>query len=124
MVVAPAVDSQTTFVFDHELFRDALYTRLAPAERRRLHGSVAQALSPSGCDATAASACVIAHHLGAALPDGDPRICVRYCILAAQQAGRSYAYADSARHLGHAIDALSLLPEGSPRLRLKLLFGR
>jgi hypothetical protein len=49
---------------------------------------------------------------------------VQHCIAAAEEAGRAFAYADAARYLAHAREALDLLSDGSPRLRLRLLFGQ
>jgi hypothetical protein len=59
-----------------------------------------------------------------ALPAGDPRKAVRYCIAAAQDASRVYAYADGARYLRHALEALALLDNPSASLRVRLLLQR
>ena len=123
-ILVPAPDSRTAFAFDHDLLREALYESVSPAERRRLHRSVAQAFEQRAQAGEGVSAYTLAHHLHAALPDSDLRVCIRYCIAAAADAGAAYAYADGARYLGHAREALDLLPDGSPRLRLKLVFGQ
>jgi hypothetical protein len=123
-VLAPAPDARTSFVFDHELLRDALYERLTTTQRRALHRSVAEAFGQRMQAGDSVSTCTLAHHLHAALPECDLRLCVRWCMAAAEEAGQAFAYADAARYLGHAREALELLPDGSPRLRLKLLFGQ
>jgi DNA-binding winged helix-turn-helix (wHTH) protein len=123
-ILAAAPDSRTAFVFDHELLRDALYEGLAPAKRRSLHWSTAKALEQRAQAGDAVSTFTLAHHLYAALPECDLRACVHYCAAAAVEAGRSYAYVDGARYFARAREALDLLPDGSPRLRLRLMFGQ
>jgi hypothetical protein len=123
-VLAPAPDARTAFVFHHELLRDALYERLSSTKRRAWHRRVAEVLGQRVQAGGSVPACTLAYHLHAALPDCELRVCVQACIAAADEAGNAFAYADGARYLAHAREALDLLPDGSPRLRLKLLFGQ
>jgi eukaryotic-like serine/threonine-protein kinase len=123
-ILVAAPDSRTAFAFDHELLRDALYESLAPAKRRFVHRSVAQALEQRAQAGESVEAFTLAHHLHAALPETDLRACVHHCIAAARAAGRSHAYADGVRYLGQAREALDLLHYGSPRLRLRLMCGQ
>jgi DNA-binding winged helix-turn-helix (wHTH) protein len=123
-VLVAAPDSRTAFVFDHDLLRDALYEGLVPTERRRLHRAVAEALEQRSAAGEAISSYTLAYHFHAALPESDLRACVRHCAAAAVDAGRSYAYVDGARYFAQAREALDLLQDGSPRMRVKLMFGQ
>jgi hypothetical protein len=119
-IVMPARDCPTQFVFAHDLVRDALYETLDPAQRRAWHLRVARAL---GARVALGEMPVadLAFHARAALPEGDLRATVRYCVEASDAAARVYAYADAARYLEHARQALDLMQDGSPRFRFALL---
>jgi eukaryotic-like serine/threonine-protein kinase len=113
-----ASDSQTGFVFAHELLREALYDALAPAERRGLHLRVAQALEQR---ASALLPGDLAYHYHAALPEGDLRKTVQACSDAAGAAALVFANREVVRHLRHALEALDMIEGGSPRMRMALL---
>lgn len=120
-VVRNQPDSRTTFTFAHELLRVALYDALPPAQRRSLHLRVAHALEERQNGGSAVAAADLALHFHAALPESDLRKTVDYCTRAATISGQLFAYADALRQLRHARQALELLPDGSPRLRLTLI---
>jgi DNA-binding winged helix-turn-helix (wHTH) protein len=120
-MVSVARDSATSFAFSHELLRSVLYEQLSPAERREAHYRTAQALEQRMAAGEVWPAAELAYHFRSALPDGDARQAVRYCIQASQDAGRVYAYADSARYLRHAREALDLVERPSASLRVRLL---
>ena len=108
-VVVAAPDSKTAFAFGHELFRDALYDALAPSERRRWHLRVARALHDRVRAGDAIAPAELAHHFFSALPESDLKLTVRYCSDAAGACAEVYAFADAARHMRHAREALGLL---------------
>lgn len=120
-LVNVARDSATSFAFSHELLRAVLYEGLSPAERRESHYHTAQALEQRIAAGEVWPAAELAYHYRSALPDGDARKAVRYCIQAAQDATRVYAYADGARYMKHAREALDLVEHPSPNLRVRLL---
>jgi DNA-binding winged helix-turn-helix (wHTH) protein len=119
-VLSPAPNLATEFVFAHELLRCALYESLGAAEQRRWHLRVLAVLDqrrPPG-EVPVAD---LAYHARCALPEGDLRRAVQYCTHAANDAARMCAFADAIRYLQSAREALDLIPDASPRLRLGLL---
>ena len=120
-VVNAARDSATSFEFSHELLRAVLYDGLSPAERRECHFLTAQALEQRLHAGEVWPAAELAFHFRLALPGGDPRKAVRYCIQAGQDASRVYAYADGARYFRQAREALELVEHPSASLRVRLL---
>lgn len=120
-VIKVAHDSRTTFSFGHELLRVVLYEALAPAERRRLHLRVGEALEGRTQAGDAVLPAELAYHFHAALPDGDLAKTVQHCARAAGAATRVHANADVLRYARHALEALDLQPQPSAELRLRLL---
>ena len=108
-LVTTARDSATSFAFSHELLRAVLYEGLSPSERRECHFLTAQALEQRIAAGDVWPAAELAYHFRSALPGGDARRAVRYCIQASQDATRVYAYADGARYFRHACEALDLV---------------
>ncbi|MEY4512069.1 MAG: hypothetical protein RLZZ450_4191 [Pseudomonadota bacterium] len=119
LIVAP--DSRTVFAFSHDLLRAALYESIPPAELRRLHLRVALALEAQRLSGETVSAALLAFHFRAAIPEGDLRKTVEYSARAAEDASALFAFGDAERHLRHALEALSLIPNASTGLRMKLL---
>lgn len=119
-IVVPAHDVPTDFRFSHELLRAAVYEALDPADRRSCHLRVAQTLEPRVALGEV-SAADLAFHARAALPDGDLRKTVDYCVAAADAAMRVCAIADAARCLEHARQALDLMEMPSKNFRFRLL---
>ena len=118
-IVAPKPGSRTEFTFCHELLRSVSYDTLEPGERRQRHLRVVHALEQRrGFESVAVAD--LAYHARAALPLGDIRKTVSYCMSASEAAANVFAYADGARQLAHAREALELLPNPSARLRLRL----
>jgi DNA-binding winged helix-turn-helix (wHTH) protein/tetratricopeptide (TPR) repeat protein len=120
-VVLPKRDSRVEFVFAHELLRAVLYDALSPADRRSCHLRVAQALEVRGAHGDDVPPADLAYHSRAALPLGDLRKTVRYCVDACMAAVNVFAYGDAARCLQHALEALDMLEKPSPRVRIQLL---
>jgi DNA-binding winged helix-turn-helix (wHTH) protein len=123
-VLVAVADSKTLFAFGHELLRTVLYDALAPAERRRLHLRVAEALEQRAEGGAVVPPAELAYHFRAALPEGDPRKVVQHSATAAEAAARVFAYTDTVRYLRHALQALDQLEHASPRMRLRLLLGK
>jgi DNA-binding winged helix-turn-helix (wHTH) protein len=123
-VVVAAPDSTTAFAFGHELLRAVLYDALSPAERRRWHVRIADALEQRSVSGAIVPASELAHHLHAALPESDLRKTVRFCREASDAAAiyGKYNNPDVLRYLRYAREALSLMPQSSVRLRISLLF--
>jgi DNA-binding winged helix-turn-helix (wHTH) protein len=117
-LLAPTSDSRTGFVFGHALLREALYDALPAGERRSLHLRVALALEQRP---SAVLPGELAYHFHAALPDSDLRKTVTACSDAANAAALVFANGEVVRHLRHALEALDMIEDGSPRLRMALM---
>jgi eukaryotic-like serine/threonine-protein kinase len=120
-VVVSVEDSVTGFAFTHELLRAVLYDALPPAERRRWHIRIAQALEARTEQGGAVPPSELAYHYYAALPESDARKTVHYCCEAAGAASE-YGNPDVVRYLRRALEALALVENPSVRLRMRLLF--
>jgi len=120
-VVKREPKSALDFTFTHDLLRAALYEALSPAQRRSWHLRIAQALEQRRglCEAPIAE---LAYHAFCALPEGDLRKTVSFCIEAANAATRVHAMRDAAGFLQQAREALDLIDGASPRLRFGLLW--
>jgi DNA-binding winged helix-turn-helix (wHTH) protein len=120
-IVRSLAHSGTDFSFTHSLLRAALYDAQSAAERRARHLRVTQTLEQRL--AFAELSCTdLADHALAALPEGDLRKTVDYCMKAAGAAESTCAFADAMRYLKYAREALDLVEGGSTRLRFQLLF--
>jgi DNA-binding winged helix-turn-helix (wHTH) protein len=122
-VLTTAPRSQTTFVFEHELLRAVLYDGLSIAQRREWHLRVARALEARLDAGLPVPPSDLASHYYAALPEGDLRKTVHYCCEAANAASE-YGDHGVVRYLRQALEALSLIEDGSPTLRMRLLFWK
>ena len=121
-IVVEAPESNTAFAFGHDLMRAVLYEDLSPAERRRWHVQIAQALEQRLELGHAAPPSELAFHLHAGLPESDLRKTVHYCRAAALAAAYVFANSDLIRYLQKAIEALNLMDRPSARLRLSLWY--
>jgi DNA-binding SARP family transcriptional activator len=87
--------------FRHALYRDYVYRRLSPGERRLVHGDVAAALERLYDGQLDRMAVQLAHHFDKA---DDHDRCLRYLILAAERASRLYANDEAMAHYTRAIE--------------------
>jgi len=121
-VVVAAPESATAFAFGHELLRSVLYDALPAAQRRQWHVRIARALEARANAGEAVPPSELAYHSYAALPESDLRKTVEFCRAAASAASASvYANPDVVRYLRQALEALALMRNPSPRLRMNLL---
>ncbi|HKU42555.1 MAG TPA: hypothetical protein VJR89_30565, partial [Polyangiales bacterium] len=98
------------------------YDALPASQRRRWHMRIVQALEARVHAGEAVPPSELAYHAYAALPESDPRKTVDFCRAAASAASVSvYGNPDVVRYLRQGLEALSLVPNGSPRLRMNLL---
>jgi DNA-binding winged helix-turn-helix (wHTH) protein len=121
-VVTVAPDSTMAFAFAHALLQGVLYDGMTQHERREWHARIADALEQQLHAGESVAPSELAYHLHAALPTSDPRKTVHYCRAAAAAAGHVLAGSDVVRYARHALEALSLLPQPSMRLRASLLY--
>jgi predicted ATPase len=103
--------------FKHALIREVAYATLPKGVREERHGVVARFLEQAaGNPATYAS--ILAHHWREA---GDARHASEYLLIAAQQAGRGWAYQEA---VNLCSQALELIPEGDRARRRRALMVR
>jgi serine/threonine protein kinase/tetratricopeptide (TPR) repeat protein len=108
--------SDGSYDFGHASIREVAYAGLSSARRRLLHQRVAQALIASAAGSTR-SAAAIAQHLE---QGGLVEEAIRYRTLAADVAGRIYAYEEAVSHLNQALALVGSLPESAERDRHEL----
>lgn len=123
-ILAAVRDSSATYAFGHEVTCQLLYNRMDRGARRQFHLQVGKALAHRASDGEIVPLPLLAHHFHAALPLGDPAATLDYCLAAALEATAAPSYLASARHLQHALDALSVCDKPSPTTRLSLMFQR
>ncbi|NRP73738.1 Adenylate cyclase 2 [Ensifer psoraleae] len=118
-----ASGSQPAAIFKHALVQDAVYGSLSTAERRRLHGLVADAmLADKGGRRITAE--VLADHLLAA---GRNRESAEWRLTAAMAAAGEGSAAEALAHITRGLAATEQLPAGDERddveLRLRAIEG-
>jgi tetratricopeptide (TPR) repeat protein len=91
-----ASDGQT-FQFAHPLVRRTLQTSPSPAQRQKLHATIATALRAHDREPTPDHDLEIAHHLVAAGPAADPNLLVAYARRAGHLAFARAAWTGAAR---------------------------
>jgi DNA-binding winged helix-turn-helix (wHTH) protein/tetratricopeptide (TPR) repeat protein len=110
------------YAFQHALYQEVLYQRLAPARRVNTHWRVGGSLERGYGDRAPEVASALALHfeLGHDFPKA-----VRYLGLAAESSARRFSTREAASYLTRALELLIHLPaEVQPATRLKLLLQR
>jgi DNA-binding CsgD family transcriptional regulator len=90
-----------TYAFRHALLREAIYDDALPADRLRLHRSIAETLGTHREYAGPSAAAELAHHWHAA---GERRAALTASVPAAEEAGRMHAYDEALRHVDRALE--------------------
>ncbi len=88
------------YAFRHALLREAIYDDTLPADRLRLHGAIAQALSANPGLASTGAAAELAYHWHAA---GDLPAALEASVEAATEAERMSAYEEGVRQVERAL---------------------
>lgn len=111
-----ALEPELTYIFKHIITQEAAYQTLLFAQRRELHGLVAEwyAAQPT---VQPHLLLLVYHYHQAELPAEERR----YAGLAGEQAARYY---DNANAVGYFTQALALTPASEPEARYALLLGR
>ncbi|MFD7783721.1 ATP-binding protein [Streptomyces nojiriensis] len=127
LTVAETTDAGRSYRFAHDLVRDEVLGRTAPAVARALHKAAAQALERTGDPTEAAR--IAAHWRRAGKEPGHRAAAAHWSRIAADQARERHAYADAARHLADAAAVLVPAdPQRAPALielaRAEFLAGR
>ncbi len=104
----------TTYDFNHDKIRDALYEGLSPARRANLHRKIATALEALHKEDTAKIAGQLAWHFQQA---GQPTRTVEYWLQAGDAARELSGYTDARAHYRQALSLLADLPDTPEHLR-------
>lgn len=114
--------SPPRFAFTHALIREALYNRLALAERADVHRCMGEILEQTSTGDR--SFAELAHHFLSAGPAVHDARAVEYAELAGRQSFERLAYEDAAAHYSRALDALDAGErDDERRARLLLALG-
>ncbi len=96
------------YEFAHALYREVLYSRIAPSRRTRLHRQAAEWAESTFTEHVSEAAPFLAYHFE---HGGDYARAVKYLRVAARTAGRRYAPREAAAHLQHALELSGRLPD-------------
>src|SRR6267142_3856795 len=96
------------YEFAHALYREVLYSRIAPSRRTQLHRQAAEWAEASFPEHLSEGASFLAYHFE---HGGDYARAVKYLRVAAQTAGRRYAPREATAHLQHALELSGRLPD-------------
>jgi DNA-binding CsgD family transcriptional regulator/tetratricopeptide (TPR) repeat protein len=103
-------DGEGGYEFAHSIVRDAVYEEIGPAERRRLHGAIADDLAQGRRAGTLLDIAELATHVAESADPGDER-----AIEILLEAGRTVAVTAPLVAAEHYAHAAALLPSASPR---------
>ena len=96
------------YEFAHDLYREVLYSRIAPSRRARLHRQAAEWAEATFAEHVSEAASFLAYHFE---HGGDCARAVTYLRVAAGTAGGRYAPREATAHLRHALELCSRLPD-------------
>ncbi|MCX5374913.1 AAA family ATPase [Streptomyces sp. NBC_00091] len=124
---APTRAAGRAYRFTHDLVRDEVLGRTAPAAARALHQAAARALEQAGDPAEAAR--IAAHWRQSGTTPEHRAAAAHWSRIAADLARERHAHADAARHLADAVAVLDAVdPQRAPALielaRAEYLAGR
>ncbi|MGP3964852.1 ATP-binding protein [Nonomuraea sp. 3N208] len=108
--------------FTHGLVREAVYVRLPPGERRRLHAAIAKVIEERSGAAGETRSAELAHHHGLA-GAGHARAAWTHALRASALAARQPAPAEAARLQEAALTALTRDPTATATDRYDVLIG-
>src|SRR5207249_6453420 len=107
------------FSFKHMLIREVAYATLPRAARRERHAAVARFVEDAAGDRLAEAASLLAHHWREA---GEDRQTLRFLVMAAEHASRTWAKSEAVSFYTRALELLSE-EDGSQRRSLLLRRG-
>ena len=111
-----------SYAFQHGLYQDVLYQRLAPGRRVHIHRRIGARLEAAYPARTAEIAPVLALHF---VEGRDFAKAVSYLGQAAESAARRFANREALSYLTHALDIVDQATDADPlMLRIKLLQQR
>jgi DNA-binding winged helix-turn-helix (wHTH) protein len=96
------------YEFAHDLYRQVLYSRIAPSHRARLHRQAAEWAEATFAQHLSEAASFLAYHFE---HGGDCARAITYLRTTADTAGRRYAPREATAHLRHALELCSRLTD-------------
>ena len=111
-----------SYAFRHRIIREAIYELLSYAQRRALHGAVAEVIERQPGPELAQRSTELAHHWEYA---GNSERAAQYCLLAAEFGIRRFAHNDvlaNAAHIEKLVESAAL--KLSPEQRRRLMYVR
>ncbi len=105
LVVEHSTSADETFSFSHALIRDALYERISPARRQRLHREAAEAIVSVAGDDLGSRAAGALRHLRLA-SHAEPELVLRLAELAAQQSSSKLLFEETVAFRRMAVEAV------------------
>ena len=106
------------YVFSHDLYQEALYRKLPPSRRRRLHREIGTRLQDVHGGRAREVAAELADHF---VRGNDTERAVAMLRLAAEQALARSGHREAIEHLSVALGLLEQLPAGSERAERELV---
>lgn len=123
-IIGRSADGVGRFSFAHALMHQVLYEELSLPRRMALHRRAGEALEALYADRTDVPAAELAHHFFEAAVGAGAARAVDWCERAAVQALAVCAYAEGARQLGRALEALDhAAPDPARRCALLVRLG-
>jgi ATP/maltotriose-dependent transcriptional regulator MalT len=110
LVLVESATHDARYSFRHALIQEAIYARLLPTERLRLHRRIVDALldGVGGDDTAAALAAEVAHHADRA---GDPIRALHWSVVAGDAATAVAAFAEAYLHFERALHHWTVVSE-------------
>lgn len=113
-----------SYTFRHDLYQEALYSRLPAGRRTRLHQRIGLRLESAHGGRSAEIAGELASHF---IRGREPWLATRYLLHASENAWRRSAQREAVIHTRQALDLLKQVPESPERMdrefRLRLLLA-
>ena len=113
LVEWPGGAVSTRFAFDHALYREVVYRRIAAARRVELHRRIAARQEQAWGDRAPQIAAELAMHFDRGR---DARQAVRYLQYAARNARGRHAFSEARAHFDRALALLETWPPGADRI--------
>jgi predicted ATPase len=116
-LVRRSAEEDLTYLFKHALVQDAAYNTLLKHERKRLHGTIGEALETTFPQQLDENAARLGQHFFEA---GDHERAARYFMRAGDLAQRLFAPVEARLHYSRALESLSQLADTDDNRRLRV----
>ena len=111
-IIQPYGELPAVYRFSHAVIRETLYDELPRLRRLQLHQTLGETIAEINDGSLSAVISQLAHHFCQASALGYLEAAVGYCLQAAEQAERLFAYAEAINHYDDALRMLQVGPNG------------